>query len=735
MYNPVLNVDISIFALPDGEVYICQGFINHHHNKGVETVLNDEINDQNCDVDVRYDISLLHHSCILHCQVKGKIPNSVKSNNNIMFVPIKDSLLVFLPGVFTHLLDVGLEHDPCNHVLLYGCLLPFLDSDDLVNVMINSHSNRSFSYLSCHQHEIRQYSVCVTNESLLQTFESVDGTLAQQNIVHHLLVHFDDIENSEKLMKNLKMEPTEHNVVKLFEEYLLGGSFAQAKRRLDKKFCQLLPMSVAQPFHPQQQMYLDGQLQMTLTYTMLKNVKSVLLSPTERHVTQQRAIDMWQRLWSRSAVHINPKSTRFSSKSLRDRVVAMGNQQKCSQHQPSLSTSAIGNYPFCPLSHISQDCPVHPAASFCRKFIGQPNTKDQPNANLPVEESVEKFAGDCYSKLEQVVFLNLKEISAHLAKCLPAAPSNVIKECASTYVAECMEQSQRLCHIIFELTNIKSSSQDFDYDPYLYLNSLKPGEARQLFLWLERYFVAVEEVVFPLPKGFDAFFSVLAYKCLNIRAFLQYVDNGVAQLNVEVLRCLTADAKAVVKTMPKLPLYDDNIMLEIISRLPKVVALQFLQNLQCSTTRLLQVHHIVERYCSHQCNPVKNEVVAVNDLTTGGDNVANPAGSSDNQVSYFSGSSDDEVNLSACENVDLPQPIITAITAFMCFLQEGDFSAALHQDKRRSKKPLRGPCASVSAMKLMKETQLRNLVNHDLTKTKEKQLEKLQMRPTFIYWR
>ena len=65
---------------------------------------------------------------------------------------------------------------------------------------------------------------------------------------------------------------------------------------------------------------------------------------------------------------------------------------------------------------------------------------------------------------------------------------------------------------------------------------LEDGVASRLFTLLERYHSATEAVAYPLPQGYNSFLAYLAHRCLPHSVFMQYVQRGVLQLNVDVLR-------------------------------------------------------------------------------------------------------------------------------------------------------------------------------------------------------
>lgn len=116
---------------------------------------------------------------------------------------------------------------------------------------------------------------------------------------------------------------------------------------------------------------------MIITYAMLKDVTSVLLSPNERHFPSRKMKDLWYCLWNNLRTRSIPtynKSSRFSSKAMRDRLLALGSPQVLKGIWPTLSSSSLStvNFPLSwnPESKFGEDYCSKSTASFCDRFLG-----------------------------------------------------------------------------------------------------------------------------------------------------------------------------------------------------------------------------------------------------------------------------------------------------------------------------------------------------------------------------
>lgn len=97
-------------------------------------------------------------------------------------------MLIFIPGLFTHLLDIGINHEPCCHIVT-SSVVPNVEYVDLRLVPLCCDSN-----LAINLNTLDIFPITVSISQLVETFKSeihLDNKIA---IIHYLIVHKNDIE-------------------------------------------------------------------------------------------------------------------------------------------------------------------------------------------------------------------------------------------------------------------------------------------------------------------------------------------------------------------------------------------------------------------------------------------------------------------------------------------------------------------------------------------------------------
>lgn len=101
-----------------------------------------------------------------------------------------------MPGLFTHLLDIGTSHEPMCHILTSSNILSTTDVQCHVVPLINVGENVAINLIT-----LDLVTLKVTTAQLIETFkndQSVDNKIA---ILHYLLVHRNEFESVSEVSK------------------------------------------------------------------------------------------------------------------------------------------------------------------------------------------------------------------------------------------------------------------------------------------------------------------------------------------------------------------------------------------------------------------------------------------------------------------------------------------------------------------------------------------------------
>ena len=278
-------------------------------------VLEATLSDSNT-VHFAYSVTLLHHSCVIHCVVPG-IPWSHAKLMRPTFAISGDYMVVFVQGSFTHLLEIGVNHDPCCHILCgpldsvpsqSSYLVPLLDvnarppsNGKKTGYAINSEVNglahdHVSNTLTIDLPTLDLVTLSITTDFLMEVFRKETSVQGRMGIIHYFLCHRNDLETVAALVAIIAEKPRSLDVVKYMQEILIGGSYSLVQKNLlpdAVPLLSLLPVTMVEECAGYDAKIND--LNITLSHEKLWNTSVMLLSPQQRLVPYRS--DLWTRLW------------------------------------------------------------------------------------------------------------------------------------------------------------------------------------------------------------------------------------------------------------------------------------------------------------------------------------------------------------------------------------------------------------------------------------------------------
>ncbi|GFG36550.1 hypothetical protein Cfor_06172 [Coptotermes formosanus] len=511
------SLDLQVVCDPKGVVCICHHYLYQPVKPPMTEVRS--LEESSNTVHFAYSVTLLHHGCVIHCVVPGILWSQAKIMKPTFALYGDQHMVVYVPGLFTHLLDIGLAHEPCCHILM-SCTLPGIPSYTSHLVPLLQYDNTVTVDLP----SLDLIPLTVTTGHLVETFNSDHSLENQLAILHYFLVHQGDFETVAELLMSVAEHPVELSVPQLLQEVIIGGAYASAQRNLPAdamSLVALLPLSTIA--HVSELEVKVNRQSMSLTQETLWNTAMMLLSPQQRVVPYR--VDMWTRLWDQLAKRIGKEQKpRFRPSLVADKLMVSlvcYQPEALSRSSTPLSpgTSLVGSGTLADLAAIT-------------------GTRKAPGMDVLPFYEIESCTA---SKQEHVISVNLRELSMHLLKNSNKQSPMHVHVVATRYVAAQLEMSKYLCQLMCRCAAVDPHQEQ--ERGFALVDQLDEERRYILFTLLERYYFAVDSMAFPLPQGFTSFFTYLGYRTLSFSMFLQYLQRNVFELQVDVMKIIMADTE------------------------------------------------------------------------------------------------------------------------------------------------------------------------------------------------
>ncbi|CAB0042321.1 unnamed protein product [Trichogramma brassicae] len=541
------SLDLIVVSDQKGTVCVC----HHYLYRPVQDAQMDEVSscDDSNTVNFAYSVTLLHHSCVIHCVVPAIPWNRAKLMRPTFALYGEHHMIVFVPDCFTHLLEIGLHHQPCCHIL--GGALPNVSAQSYLVPLLNlngtksknSSTSNTFSSLLCTSTNILTIdlptldlvNLTVPNNFLIDLFKKTSSSDNRLAILHYFLTHKNDLDLASELISSLVEKPRNLDVVKVMQEFLIGGAHMLVQKNLLTDaipLLSLIPVTTLDECSTIQLQVKD--LRVKLSHEKLWNTAVMLLSPQQRIITYRS--DLWTKLWDTLNKRSKEDFPRFQPSQTAEKL-----QISLSCYQPEA------------LSRCSTPMSPNGGFNIATATFGELMGGRHKYANHSALPFVEQESCTA-SKQEHIASVNLRELSLHLLKygSQSVAGTNVrskapgssctplhVHAMSTRYVATQFDASRLLCQMLCKAANVDSKleiERGFNL-----IDQLDDSRRWMLFTLLERYRYATECVAYPVPQGFMSFFAYLGYRTMRYNKFLQYARHSVFELQVDVAKVIMSD--------------------------------------------------------------------------------------------------------------------------------------------------------------------------------------------------
>ncbi|KAL7043868.1 hypothetical protein ACKWTF_001694 [Chironomus riparius] len=509
------SLNLIIITDDDKGIFICHYYLYQPIRQQDEDQSSVE------EVHFAYSVTMVAASLVLHCIIPGIAWEKAKSMKPT-FSLVDEYMLVFQAGLFINLLDIGLEHEPCGHIVAQ----PFTKQEVTHLVPI-------FNSICFDSATLDLISIQIPKNHLIDTFKSDTSIDNRLSIIHYFLVHYNDIDIFAELLNIIMEHPLSLDTVSLLKEALVAGTYSSLRKGLNQDAAALikfLPLTTCNTSKPLQAKVFD--LNVGLSHEFLHNTAMTLLSSQQRLSPYRQ--DMWTRLYDRLNDKKDSKQ-RFCCDQVTEKLM-----YSLACYQPEALSRATT-----PLMTPSSSTSMMSDLNVINSFT---SSKRNPNDMLPFLE----FETCTASKQEHVISVNLRELSMHLVKHSvkqvtgfrwlkdyePTAPT-FVHAVSTKYVTAQLEVSRLLCIFVCRAAGIDARieiERGFNL-----IDKLSIPQRYLLFLMLERYVLAVESMSFPLPQGFSSFFTYLGFRSLEFEEFIEYCQRHVFELQIDVMKNIMSD--------------------------------------------------------------------------------------------------------------------------------------------------------------------------------------------------
>ncbi|XP_023245584.1 protein pigeon isoform X2 [Copidosoma floridanum] len=565
------SLDLLVISDHKGTVCVCHHYL-YRPVQPPQHILNSALSDSNT-VHFAYSVTLLHHSCVIQCMVPGIPWSRAKLMRPTFTLYGENHMVVFVQGFFTHLLEIGLHHQPCCHILSgpltnvpshTSYLVPLLNLNYSNNNGVRrkqhamgverSNGGGATNILTIDLPTLDLVYLTLPTSFLIDVFKrEKSATEVRLGIMHYFMCHKRDPEALSELIATIAEKPRSRDVVKVMQEFLVGGSHALVQKNLlpdARPLLALTPITTLDECSSGFEAKIN-ELSATLSHEKLWNTSVMLLSPGQRLVPYRS--DLWTKLWDLLSKR-SDELPRFKPSHVAEKLAV-----SLACYQPEA------------LSRCST--PMSPSGGFAVTSVNLGELMGNRCASaLPFLEMETCTA----SKQEHIVAVNLREISVHLLKygtpnglgrsrsasCMPLH----VHAMSTRHVAAQLETSRLLCQMLCKAANVHARVEA--ERGFCLIDQLEDSRRWLLFTLLERYRYAAESIAFPVPQGFMSFFTYLGYRTLKYPMFLQYTRHSVFELQVDVAKVIIADIGDTKESVSR--------KLELLSQLPRTRAKRLL---------------------------------------------------------------------------------------------------------------------------------------------------------------
>ncbi|XP_073957981.1 gamma-secretase activating protein pigeon [Choristoneura fumiferana] len=501
------SLDLSIACRARGVLCVMHHYLYKPLDDSTSSlVLEDSADLKDSGVNFAYSITVLQHGVVVHSVVPDLPWTLAKSLRPSYILYNDDHLLVHIPMLFTHLIDISPNHEPCCHIVIPT------EETSSGPTLAPLHGWGPHAMVDLNTLDV--VTLSISEKDLVAAFKS---TVAENKIaiVHYLVQHEGNIELAEELISwlCLNQKPNDGNALhRVMQEYLIASAFTLTRRSLPASAVPLTDLLASVLNTELHDVKVRGYC-VSVSQEQLWCGASVVLAPRQR--VCQFAEDAWTRLWRALSA---PPPARADPTAVTARL-------RVTLHCYQPEALSRGSTPLSPLA---------PGGALGLSSLPARRVSVSAHDALPFVELDVCTA----SRQEHVTAANLRSVSTHLMRGASGERAeSSVHATATRYVSAQLDASRALCRAVCKAVAATANNHQRGF---VFVDEMDPTHAFIVFKVLEQYYLAADSIAFPLPQGFSSFFTYLGHKALPFHAFTQYVHRGVFELQIDVMKAIIA---------------------------------------------------------------------------------------------------------------------------------------------------------------------------------------------------
>ncbi|CAH2256722.1 jg10955 [Pararge aegeria aegeria] len=189
------SLDLYIVCDQRGMLCVCHHYLYKPLDDSTSSLVLDDVDLKDSGVNFAYSVTLLHHGCVVHSVVPD-LPWSLAKSLRPSYTLYNDNhLLVNIPMLFTHILDISPQHEPCCHIVIP------MDPSDSGPSLAPLHGWGPHTMVDLNTLDV--VTMGVSEKDLTSTFKSdtvIENKLA---IMHYVIQHEGNMDLAEELLLNM----------------------------------------------------------------------------------------------------------------------------------------------------------------------------------------------------------------------------------------------------------------------------------------------------------------------------------------------------------------------------------------------------------------------------------------------------------------------------------------------------------------------------------------------------